>query len=97
MVPALAAGMRSGSARASAPSAVSTIRCEVSTFPALTAAGMRAFTTVPAGATTSRRRKSPSFTGRSAPSARRSAYVDAASVTGSTAFSGPGTCGDDPA
>ena len=39
MVPELAAGMRSGSAGASARMSVSTMRCEVSTLPPATAAG----------------------------------------------------------
>ena len=52
MVPLLAAGTRPGSARANAPSTASTMRCEVSTLPAATAAGGRAFTTDPAGAAT---------------------------------------------
>ena len=39
--------MRSGTACASAPKSTSTIRCEVSTFPAETARGERAATTLP--------------------------------------------------
>ncbi len=73
MVPLLAAGTRSGSARASAPSTVSTMRCEVSTLPAATAAGGRAFTTVPGGATISSGRNAPSFTGIPSPSTQRTA------------------------
>ena len=72
-VPLLAAGTRPGSARASAPSATSTTRCEVSTLPAPTAAGGRGFTTLPSGAISSSTRKSPSLTGRSPPIAQRSA------------------------
>ena len=54
MVPALADGMRVGSACASAPSTTSTTRCEVSTLPAATARGGRASTArEPSGATTS--------------------------------------------
>ena len=49
MVPEAAAGIRSGIACASARSRTSTMRCEVSTFPPATAAGGRAFTTVPDG------------------------------------------------
>jgi len=45
----LAAGIRNGMARASARSSVSTMRCEVFTFPPATAAGSRAFTIVPSG------------------------------------------------
>ena len=49
MVPALAAGTRSGTACASARSSTSTMRCEVSTLPPATAAGGSASTMLPAG------------------------------------------------
>ena len=73
MVPLLAAGTRPGSARANAPSTTSTMRCEVSTLPAATAAGGRAFTTVPAGAVTSSGRNAPALIGISPGSTQRSA------------------------
>ena len=63
IVPALAAGMRAGSARARARSRTSTIRCEVSTFPPATAAGKRAWTTEPSGARMRSGHASPSFGG----------------------------------
>ena len=44
IVPWLAAGMRSGSARASAPKTTSVMRCDASTLPPATAAGRLAFT-----------------------------------------------------
>ena len=50
MVPWLAAGMREGAALASARNKVSTMRCDVSTFPPATAAGGLALTIVPLGA-----------------------------------------------
>ena len=49
MVPEEAAGMRSGSACASAPSATSVMRWEVSTLPAETARGGPAATTERSG------------------------------------------------
>ncbi len=59
MVPELAAGMRPGRAEASARNKVSTIRCDVSTFPPATAAGAMAFTMVPSGAITRTGRMRP--------------------------------------
>ncbi len=63
MVPWLAAGMREGAALASARNKVSTMRCDVSTFPPATAAGGLAFTTVPAGAITRMGRIRPEVAG----------------------------------
>jgi hypothetical protein len=54
-----AAGITAGSAFASAPSTTSVMRCDVSTFPPATAAGMRALTMVPSGAITSTGRRTP--------------------------------------
>jgi hypothetical protein len=51
IVPLDAAGTLPGMALASAPSRTSVIRWEVSTFPPATAAGGRALTTLPSGAT----------------------------------------------
>ena len=65
IVPALAAGIRSGIARASARSSTSTIRCEVSTFPPATAAGGRASTTLPSGQISVSGRKIPAVAGAS--------------------------------
>ena len=65
MVPALAAGMRSGSACASAPSTTSTMRCEVSTLPAATARGGRALTIDALGRDHLERLESPSLVGAS--------------------------------
>ena len=65
MVPWLAAGMRSGSACASAPSTTSTMRCEVSTLPAATAAGGAALTSEFSGARTWTGAKQPAFMGTS--------------------------------
>ena len=78
IVPWLAAGMSPGSAAASAPSATSTIRCEVSTLPPATAAGGRGFTRDPSGATTSIGAKQPALNGTSSGSRQRIAYVTAA-------------------
>ena len=71
MVPELAAGIRWGNACASARSRTSTIRCEVSTLPAATAAGGRAFTTLPSGARTSMGSIKPAQAGTFSPSKQR--------------------------
>ncbi len=65
IVPWLAAGMRPGMALARAPRRTSTIRWEVSTFPAAVAAGKRALMISPGGATISKGRRSPVLTGMS--------------------------------
>jgi hypothetical protein len=71
IVPWLAAGMRSGSACASAPSTTSTMRCEVSTLPAATAAGDCALTRQSAGASTVTGAKQPAFMGTSSSTRQR--------------------------
>src|SRR3989304_3477976 len=65
MGPALAAGMRLRSAWARAPSMTSVMRWEVSTLPAETAIGGRAFTTLPSGRGKLTGRKQPSLAGAS--------------------------------
>ena len=72
-MPALADGMRFGSACASAPSTTSTTRCEVSTLPAATARGGRAASTQPSGAMTSSGAYSPWLVGASSGKSRRKA------------------------
>jgi hypothetical protein len=49
IVPCERAGIKSGRAAANALRSTSVIRCDVSTFPAATAAGGRALTTLPSG------------------------------------------------
>ena len=61
IVPWLAAGSRSGSACASAPSTTSVMRCDASTLPPATADGRTALTIVPAGAITSTTRPMPAL------------------------------------
>ena len=97
MVPALAAGTRSGTAFASARISTSTIRCEVSTFPPATAAGGRAFTIEPSGACSVSARRIPSVAGAS--SAQQAAQHIKARRKRDRAnrIHAPATCGDDPA
>ena len=61
-VPELAAGMRSGSARTSAPRMVSAMRLTVAVRQ-LTGAGGRGLTRLPGGSTTSTARKQPALFG----------------------------------
>ena len=74
IVPCEAAGTRSGSAWANAPSSTSTMRWEVSTLPAATAAGARGFTREPSGALTVRARWAPALAGMSGSVTARSTY-----------------------
>jgi hypothetical protein len=86
--PALAAGMRSGAADASARRRTSTIRCDVSTLPPATAAGKVAFTIDPAGAAIVNRSARPSFGGTSPPASAANTYSTAERVTAKLALSG---------
>jgi len=87
--PQLAAGITSGAASASARKTVSTIRWEVSTFPAATAAGKRGFTSVPSGAWTVTGRIKPALAGISPRASNCKQYRTAAQVTAKVAFTPP--------
>ena len=96
IVPCPCAGT-SSPASASAANIVSARRCDISTFPAATAAGHFAFTAHPSGASSSIARAMPSFVGTSSSSSVRSTNTAAARVTASGQFTFPRTCGDVPA
>src|SRR6266849_6415081 len=96
MVPQLAAGMRSGAACARAPKITSVMRWDVSTLPAAIAAGGRALTMLPSGATIRIGREMPEVNGISSGTRQRNTYIVAAVVTARFAFTGPSTCTDDP-
>jgi hypothetical protein len=95
--PALAAGMRSGAAAASARRRTSTIRCDVSTLPPATAAGNIALTMEPSGATIVNGSARPSFGGTSPSASAANTYSTAERVTAKLALSGPAVCGALPA
>src|SRR5919201_4923788 len=96
MVPWPAAATRSGQAWARAPKQTSATRWLTSTLPAPTAAGGRAATTVPAGATIDTGRIAPPLAGIVGSVADRRANDTALTVTASTAFTLPGRCASVP-
>src|SRR3989442_3283366 len=81
IVPWLWAGTVSASGSDSARNRTSTIRCEVSTFPAATAAGGRGLTKLPSFAKTRRGRSAPAVRGASGSVRQRITYEVALSVT----------------
>jgi hypothetical protein len=84
IVPWLAAGITSGSAFDSAPRTASTMRCDVSTFPAATARGGPALTTVRSGSVTVTGRNSRRWRARRRQGQRT--VVDGGRVTAATAL-----------
>ena len=92
MVPWPAAVTRSGQAWASAPKQTSATRWLTSTLPAPTAAGGRAATRVPPGATIDTGRMAPPLAGIVGSVADRRANDTALIVTASTAFTLPARC-----
>src|SRR5438445_610450 len=75
---------------ASARNTVSAMRCDVSTFPAATALGLRAFTRHPGGAVTSMARGTPPFMGTSSGKRVRTTNSTAERVTAIGQFTLPG-------
>ena len=71
IVPALAAGTRSGTACASARRRTSTILCDVSTLPPATGAGGSASTMLPLGVSSISGLRMPAVAGASSPSRQR--------------------------
>ena len=71
MVPALAAGMRSGQTCASAPATTSTSRWLVSTLPPATARPAGGSSKLPSGITMDTARRHPSFSGSARPTHAR--------------------------
>src|SRR5688572_18971149 len=96
MVPWPAAGTREGTACARAPKQTSAMRWETSTLPAPTAAGGRAATTEPKGATTDTGRMEPPLEGIPGSAAERKAKATQETVTASTALTLPDVCGSVP-
>src|SRR5918992_2135517 len=89
IVPWPAAGTRAAPGSASAARHTSATRWLTSTLPAPTAAGGRAATTVPGGATTRTGRSAPPLAGMVGSVADRSANATELTVTASTAFTLP--------
>src|SRR5262245_14086305 len=96
MVPWLAAGIRPGNAADNAPNNTSTMRIDVSTLPAATAAGARASTRLPGCVTICTQRNAPLAAGVWSGIRHRSAYQTAAAVTDNGQLILPGTCADVP-
>ena len=90
IVPCPCAGT-STPASASAAKIVSVMRCDISTFPAATAAGHFAFSAELSGMTRSSARAMPSFVGTSCLSSVRNTNTAAARVTEAGQFTLPAT------
>ena len=91
IVPWLWAGTVSANGSESARKRTSTIRCDVSTFPAATAPGGRGQTKLPSLASTRNARREPAFRGASGSVRHRMTYEAALRVTANGAFRLPAT------
>src|ERR1700753_251769 len=89
IVPALAAGILSGAACASAHRIVSTKRSDVSILPPATAAGGSASTTEPLGVISFKERRVPAVVGEPLGRRQRRTYKHAESVIARTALTLP--------